>query len=287
MKDASVSPIRPAPRQTWPPTHTREAATHTREAATQTLASAPPERPSCGHRRARFEGDSLFYERKAREVFRRVKKISWQLRDMAHPQGADDTRSGGGGGRAHELISQSTEPRVETLPLNQTTNSQQPHKCSFQQQVKTLQRKLRSLNKQVCASFSYTCVDIMLLCIRMCTNVQLTCKVWIRALCTLHTYWKLDISNSERQSLSVVYWFVPDNGDFGECMCACTIHSPMEEREDYWYRELCTLNDNVRGVGNLSKCDHNIVVHTLFNKHQRKFRKATLARAKGKLIWVL
>ena len=148
VKDAGVSPIRPAPRQTQPPTHTREA-------GTQTLTSAPPERPSRGHRRARSEGDSLFYERKAREAFRRVKKISRQLRDMAHPQGADDTRSGGEVS-APELISQSTEPRAETLPLNQSTNSQQPHKCSFQQQVKTLQRKLRSLNKQVCVPYLLT-----------------------------------------------------------------------------------------------------------------------------------
>ena len=45
------------------------------------------------------------------------------------------------------------------------------------------------------------------------------------------------------------------------------------EREDYWCRELCTyypygLNDNVRGVGNISK-QHGLVVYTLFNKRQR------------------
>ena len=49
------------------------------------------------------------------------------------------------------------------------------------------------------------------------------------------------------------------------------------EREDYWCRELCTyypygLNDNVRSVGNISK-QHGLVVYTLFNKRQRKFRK--------------
>ena len=47
------------------------------------------------------------------------------------------------------------------------------------------------------------------------------------------------------------------------------------EREDYWCRELCTyypygLNDNIRGVGNISK-QHGLVVYTLFNKRQRKF----------------
>ena len=49
------------------------------------------------------------------------------------------------------------------------------------------------------------------------------------------------------------------------------------EREDYWCRELCTyypygLNDNVRGVGNISK-QHGLAVHTLFHKRPRKFRK--------------
>ena len=32
------------------------------------------------------------------------------------------------------------------------------------------------------------------------------------------------------------------------------------------------LNDNVRGVGNISKIKDNVVVFTLFNKHKRKFR---------------
>ena len=49
------------------------------------------------------------------------------------------------------------------------------------------------------------------------------------------------------------------------------------EREDYWCRELCTyypygLNDNVRGVGNISK-QPGLVVNALFNKISRKFRK--------------
>ena len=49
------------------------------------------------------------------------------------------------------------------------------------------------------------------------------------------------------------------------------------EREDYWCRELCTyypygLNDNVRGVGNISK-QPGLVVNVLFNKRARKFRE--------------
>ena len=56
------------------------------------------------------------------------------------------------------------------------------------------------------------------------------------------------------------------------------------EREDYCCRELCTyypygLNDNVRGVGNISK-QHGLVVYTLFNSRQRKFRKRNKRRRK-------
>ena len=49
------------------------------------------------------------------------------------------------------------------------------------------------------------------------------------------------------------------------------------EREDYWCRELCTyypygLNDNIRGVGNISKMKNELVVNTLFIKNKRKLR---------------
>ena len=60
------------------------------------------------------------------------------------------------------------------------------------------------------------------------------------------------------------------------------------EREEYWYRELCSmypygLNDNVRGVGNVSKSDERLIVYTLFNKQKRKFRKRRLQRKKRKV----
>ena len=59
------------------------------------------------------------------------------------------------------------------------------------------------------------------------------------------------------------------------------------EREDYWCRELCTyypygLNDNVRGVGNVSK-KPGLVVNTLFNRRDRRFRKRSGHRNKKKL----
>ena len=59
------------------------------------------------------------------------------------------------------------------------------------------------------------------------------------------------------------------------------------EKEDYWCRELCTyypygLNDNVRGVGNISKKPE-LVVNELFHKRDRKFRKRSGRRRRRKL----
>ena len=60
------------------------------------------------------------------------------------------------------------------------------------------------------------------------------------------------------------------------------------EREDYWCRELCTvypcgLNDNVRKVGNVSKCGGD----TLFNKQPCKYRKRPPRRHRILLIWLI
>ena len=43
------------------------------------------------------------------------------------------------------------------------------------------------------------------------------------------------------------------------------------------------LNDNVRGVGNVSKSDERLIVYTLFNKQKRTFRKRRLQRKKIKV----
>ena len=42
------------------------------------------------------------------------------------------------------------------------------------------------------------------------------------------------------------------------------------------------LNDNVRGVGNVSKSDESLIVYTLFNKQKRKFRKRRSTTEKEK-----
>ena len=70
----------------------------------------------------------------------------------------------------------------------------------------------------------------------------------------------------------------------------CYLSAKRLERED-WCRELCTfypygLNDNVRKVGNISKCKDEIVVNTLFHKRIRKFRKRQPRKRRRKLIWM-
>ena len=57
-----------------------------------------------------------------------------------------------------------------------------------------------------------------------------------------------------------------------------SLHAKRLSREEYWYRELCTifpygLNDNVKGVGSISRKIDSTVVWGLFNKHSRRNRK--------------
>ena len=59
------------------------------------------------------------------------------------------------------------------------------------------------------------------------------------------------------------------------------------KREEFWYKELCTvfpygLNESVKGVGNVSKkVDKELVVYSLFNRSERKFRKRKPQRKGG------
>ena len=75
------------------------------------------------------------------------------------------------------------------------------------------------------------------------------------------------------------------------CASNISIRAKRLEREDYWCRELCTvypygLNDNVRKVGNVSKCGVDMVVGTLFNKQLRKCRKRPLCKHKRKVAMI-
>ena len=68
-----------------------------------------------------------------------------------------------------------------------------------------------------------------------------------------------------------------------------SLPSKRLQREEYWYWELCTvypygLNNNVKGVGNVSsRTDDGLVVYELFNKQKRKFRNR-IAHRKGRKV---
>ena len=59
------------------------------------------------------------------------------------------------------------------------------------------------------------------------------------------------------------------------------------EREDYWCRELCTfypygLNDNVRGVGNISKMKGHFLTETNEN-----LERANITHVGRNVTWVI
>ena len=151
VRDAQVSPIRPWGTQS----------SSNQEKATQTFISGA-EKILRSHRRTHSEGDSLFYKKKAKEAFSRVKKISKQLQYISFPSGIIDsspedslaTQSKVEKGKV-EIVEQSTgcTSKAEPLPSGQEITSHshipEPHKCASQQQAKLLQKKLRALSRQV------------------------------------------------------------------------------------------------------------------------------------------
>ena len=155
VKTTGVSPIKP--HLTQPATTTLEASTQTSTFAALQRLEGPRTRTSTeahsrSHRRTLSEGDSLFYKKKARIAFKRVRRLSRQIQNMAQSQ--QDRDSSGANAlkereeSAPEIVSDSG------VNLDPKKNSQQlpvlpAHKYIFQQQVNMLQRKLRTLNKQV------------------------------------------------------------------------------------------------------------------------------------------
>ena len=141
-----------------------------REAATQTSAAAEKS-PKSTHRRTHSEGDSLFYAKKAGDALRRVKKVSKELEEISTSKlgstemhvcktGDQSTamykRCGDQGRReegAPEINSQSVEcvcgMVVSEHGGKNGRNKLAIHKCVFQQQVKALQKQLKTVNKQV------------------------------------------------------------------------------------------------------------------------------------------
>ena len=68
-----------------------------------------------------------------------------------------------------------------------------------------------------------------------------------------------------------------------------SLPSKRLQREEYWYRELCTvisllLERQCKGVGNVSsRTGDGLVVEELFNKQKRKFRNRTAHRKRRKV----
>ena len=68
-----------------------------------------------------------------------------------------------------------------------------------------------------------------------------------------------------------------------------TLASKLLNREEYWIKEIgCLypygLNDNIRQLGNISdKLGQGLIVYSLFNKHNRKYRKRSGRRRKNKM----
>ena len=99
-------------------------------------------------------------------------------------------------------------------------------------------------------------------------------KVVGRYACGLYLYHHFSSDGHTLDDISIMPIEVvvsePDDG--------ITLGCKRLQREEFWYRELCTiypygLNDNVKGVGNVSKSDDELIVYALFNKSERKFRK--------------
>ena len=115
------------------------------------------------HRRTRSEGDSLFYKKKAEDAFKRVRKISKQLREISlsreavghslpESSASEDDREDKAPPEAmkqHCGVASRTET-VTSSSRRRDHGSSGRHKCAWQEKVKALQMKLRTLSKQVC-----------------------------------------------------------------------------------------------------------------------------------------
>ena len=133
------------------------------EKATQTFTAALGS-PFRSHRRSQSEGDSLYYRKRAKDAFSRVKTISKQLQDASlyqqktdhSPQDSSDARGGKQnnneietvkcGGHTSKPESIASNQRESSLPH---TDVHASHKSTSQQQVRTLQNKVKVLRRQV------------------------------------------------------------------------------------------------------------------------------------------
>ena len=179
VRDTQVSPVRLQNTK-------RETSTQTSTPSNIVASTPTVDSTVRAHRRTRSEGDSLLYRKKAKDAFARVKNISRELREMSLSQHNTDTDK-----RTSELLavhtgrdedgnSQMTRQctgctcstcRAEPLAGNQKAEGPtQSHgsTTALHQQVKMLQKKLRTVNKQV----RYLAIKSCYLCISVDVSVH-------------------------------------------------------------------------------------------------------------------
>ena len=109
----------------------------------------------------------------------------------------------------------------------------------------------------------------------------------LKQLCSLYLYHHFNSDSHTLDDISImpIEEVVLEPGD------SMTLPSKRLQREEFWYRELCSvypygLNDNVKGVGNVSSMSRSedLIVYTLFNKYERKYRKRKPGRCRRKVV---
>ena len=107
----------------------------------------------------------------------------------------------------------------------------------------------------------------------------------MKQLCGLYLYHHFSSDGHTLDDISIM----PMEEVVLEAIDVISLPSKRLQREEYWYRELCTvypygLNDNIEGIGNVcSRTDDGLVVCELLNKQKRKFRNRTAHRKRRKV----
>ena len=109
----------------------------------------------------------------------------------------------------------------------------------------------------------------------------------LKQLCGLYLYHHFNSDSHTLEDISIM----PIEEVVLEPDDSMTLPNKRLQREEFWYRELCTvypygLNDNVKGVGNVSSMSRSedLIVYTLFNKHESKYRKRKPGRCRRKVV---
>ena len=117
---------------------------------------------------------------------------------------------------------------------------------------------------------------------RLVRHLGVDLTTTLKKLCGLYSYQHF---NSDIDDISIM----PIEEVVAKPSDGVTLACKRLQREEFWYRELCTvfpygLNDSVKGVGNVSSTtDDSLVVYTLSNKSNRKYRKRKPHRQRRKV----